>query len=178
MDPNEAHRAMNVRHDLDRVEFGLGMWLTAKTVCPRSKNGFKTTAPKRSESTLSRPDWKPPLTRKITPMPFCFAGFQTSIVKAIPEFAPVDIIRVALVCQARSLLRDAQCKDGQSRRSNSNHDTHFLSAAERVMEIALRHRSRFSGRIFNPQTSVHSTSAEPGHSVPRESAAAAHGSAP
>lgn len=24
MDPNEAHRAMNVRHDLDHVEFGLG----------------------------------------------------------------------------------------------------------------------------------------------------------
>ena len=28
---------------------------------------------------------EPPLTMKITPLPFCFTGFQISIVRAIPN---------------------------------------------------------------------------------------------
>ena len=37
------------------------------------------TGPKKPESNISIPELNPPLTTKITPTPFCFAGFQTSM---------------------------------------------------------------------------------------------------
>lgn len=70
------------------VNFGWLPWQTRKTVYPRCRKGMYRAGPKNPASTLDMSETNPPLTTKITPAPFGWAGFRTSSVRAIPNLWP------------------------------------------------------------------------------------------
>ena len=180
MDSNEAQRAMNVRHDLAHDEFGLGTVANREEGMPSVQEWLGDAGNERSRIHQVDTGLETTADDEDHATAVLFRRLPDIHRQGHSEFAFIDNITYPLLCAGAVCSREhAQCQDGQSRSSNSKHDTHFLSAAERVMRLRLRDRSRcFSGRIFNPRTTVRSTSTEPGHSVPRVSAAAAHRSAP